>query len=45
MGARARIARIVRGGHGEREELWELIHALPGRLDPELLLFSTDLKP
>jgi hypothetical protein len=23
------------------EELWRLIHALPGRLDPELLLFSS----
>jgi hypothetical protein len=42
---RGRGLRVSFEADTANEELWELIHALPGRLDPELLLFSTDLKP
>jgi hypothetical protein len=40
--ARGRGLRVSFEADMANEELWELIHALPGQLDPELLLFSTD---
>jgi hypothetical protein len=43
--ARGRGLRVSFEADMANEELWKLIHALPGELDPELLLFSTDVKP
>src|SRR5262249_23461171 len=41
--SRARQLRVSFEADEANEELWRLIHALPGQLDPELLLFSSDV--
>jgi ribosomal protein S18 acetylase RimI-like enzyme len=43
--AREQRVRVAFEADEANQELWRLIHALPGRLDPELLLFSTDADP
>jgi ribosomal protein S18 acetylase RimI-like enzyme len=43
--ARRQRVRVAFEADEANQELWRLIHALPGRLDPELLLFSTDADP
>lgn len=43
--ARGQGVRVAFEADEANQELWRLIHALPGRLDPELLLFSTDADP
>jgi hypothetical protein len=43
--ARGRGMRVSFEADEANQELWRLIHTLPGRLNPELLLFSTEADP
>ena len=43
--ARGQGVRVAFEADEANQELWRLIHALPGRLETELLLFGTDADP